>query len=63
MSRFTRREFLRALAFSGTTALAASRSGLLTNSGLAANPTTSRDGVLEVLYAVSKYGCSRAENL
>ena len=37
MNRFTRRKFLRTLAFSGTTALAASRLGLLTNSGLAAS--------------------------
>ena len=48
MSRFTRRKFLRTLAFSGTTAWAASRLGLLTNSGLAASPMTSQGGVLDL---------------
>ena len=48
MNRFTRRKFLRTLAFSGTTAWAASRLGLLTNSGLAASPMTSQGGVLNL---------------
>jgi hypothetical protein len=46
MNRFTRRKFLRTLAFSGTTAWAASRLGFLTNSSLAASPMTSQGGVL-----------------
>ena len=48
MNRFTRRKFLRTLAFSGTTAWAASRLGLLTNSGLAASPMTNQGGVLNL---------------
>ena len=48
MNRFTRRKFLRTLAFSGTTAWAASRLGLLTNSSLAASPMTSQGGVLDI---------------
>jgi len=48
MNRFTRRKFLRTLALSGTTAWAASRLGLLTNSSLAAGPMTSQGGVLDL---------------
>ncbi len=48
MNRFTRRKFLRTLAFSGTTAWAASRLGFLTNSSLAASPMTSQGGVLDL---------------
>ena len=48
MNRFTRRKFLRTLAFSGTTAWAASRLGFLSKSGLAAGPMTSQGGVLDL---------------
>ena len=48
MNRFTRRKFLRTLAFSGTTAWAASHLGFLTNSSLATSPMTSQGGVLNL---------------
>jgi len=48
MNRFTRRKFLRALTLSGTTAWAASRLVLLTNSSLAASPMTNQGGVLDL---------------
>ena len=48
MHRFTRRKFLRTLAFSGATAWAASRLGLLTDRSLGTSPMISQGGALDL---------------
>src|SRR6516165_1421338 len=48
MNLYTRRKFLRTIAVSGTTAWAASRLGLLSDSGLTAGLMTSQGGMLDL---------------